>query len=233
MSQPVSKTRVLCRRTKQIISLVHTKNNLLSQLELACSEVEYNSILSLLHCTRTKLRKLRKAENHFKRISAKRSLEKAFKKNPYKCGKDILSPPSTTYLKISNKKLDEYLSESVSDNSRNIELGDLTDLPEPPFIKHKFKNSILNDKTFYNVLSRRSNSSTPGPNAIPYKVYKKCQHLSRFLLLLIKGFFKKGVVPLQWRIAKTVFIPKVPNPDPSNMKDFRSISLMNSEGKIF
>ena len=45
--------------------------------------------------------------------------------------------------------------------------------------------------------------------------------------------FLKLCYSLQWRIATEINIPKSKNPDCNNIKDFRPISLLNVEGKLF
>ena len=68
---------------------------------------------------------------------------------------------------------------------------------------------------------------------IPYKVYKLRPIICDYLFRLFKSCFKNCVVPVQWRIATEVYIPKSRSPDPNNIKDFRPISLLNVEGKLF
>ena len=43
----------------------------------------------------------------------------------------------------------------------------------------------------------------------------------------------KGIIPLQWRSAKEIYIPKVKPPTEHNISDFRPIALLNVEGKLF
>ena len=67
----------------------------------------------------------------------------------------------------------------------------------------------------------------------PYKVYKKCPQLMSFLFKLCLSCQRNQVIPIYWRIAHEVYIPKNKPPNPSSIKDFRPISLMNVEGKLF
>ena len=83
------------------------------------------------------------------------------------------------------------------------------------------------------VLNPRRNCSAPGINMIPCKVYKYCPNICDYLFRLFKSCFQNCVVPVQWRIATEVYIPKSGSPDPNNIKDFRPISLLNVEGKLF
>ena len=40
-------------------------------------------------------------------------------------------------------------------------------------------------------------------------------------------------MPINWRIAKEIYIPKKDNPNELSISDFRSIALLNVEEKIF
>ena len=43
----------------------------------------------------------------------------------------------------------------------------------------------------------------------------------------------KGIIPLQWQIAKEIHIPKVKPPTEHNISDFRPIALLDVEVKLF
>lgn len=88
-------------------------------------------------------------------------------------------------------------------------------------------------KDFLDVLKSRRNGSAPGVNKIPYKVYKLCPQISSFLFNLFKSCVNRSFIPIQWRVAAETYIPKTKPPDPSSIKDFRPIALMNVEGKLF
>ena len=70
-------------------------------------------------------------------------------------------------------------------------------------------------------------------NMIPYKVYKKCPKFVSFLFKLCLSCLRNQVIPIYWRIAHEVYIPKNKPPNPESIKVFRPISLMNVEGKLF
>ncbi|XP_052256524.1 uncharacterized protein LOC127861838 [Dreissena polymorpha] len=74
-------------------------------------------------------------------------------------------------------------------------------------------------------------ASAPGPNAIPYKVYKMCPLLLRRLWRLLEVVWRKGYVPEAWKEAEGIFTPKERNSKTVNQ--FRTISLLNVQGKIF
>ena len=41
-------------------------------------------------------------------------------------------------------------------------------------------------------------AAAPGPNGVPYKVYKKCEKLRKYLWRLLKVVWRKGEVPASW-----------------------------------
>ena len=81
------------------------------------------------------------------------------------------------------------------------------------------------------VVKHSRAASAPGPSGIPYKVYKKCPKLLRRLWKLIRKIWTKGSIPLGWRRAEGCFIPK--EAAASKVSQFRTISLLSVEGKIF
>ena len=75
------------------------------------------------------------------------------------------------------------------------------------------------------------NKSSPGPNGIPYLVYKKCpQTLGRVIKIMIR-IWKSGKIPPQWRTGRVILVPK--NGDSSGPAECRPIVLSNTSGKIF
>ena len=120
------------------------------------------------------------------------------------------------------------------DEDRDTPLGDLDGLPELENPQVNFDNSKLNLSRLEIVLSKKRNASRPGPNQIPYKVYKKCPKLRFYLMKLMWGVIAEKRIPLKWRISDGIFIPKVDEPKPDQLRsDYRQIALSNVEGKLF
>ena len=217
----------------KIIALVQQKNTLIDQLELACTDLELNALSSLLLQVRTNLRKLRRAQNSRKRRWKRNHIRKLFKKNPFKTGKDILSPRSGLALTSAQSDMDSFLSDSLKDPQKYTKFRNLDGLPPPPVFSKKFQNSRLKESDFLYILKNRRNASAPGPNRIPYLVYKKCPRLANFLFNIMKSCEKQEVIPIQWRMGHTEFIPKSIKTDCKNILHFRPLSMLNAEGKIF
>ena len=75
------------------------------------------------------------------------------------------------------------------------------------------------------VIKKARAGSAPGPNAIPYKVYKMCPLLLKRLWRLLKVVWRKGEIPVAWKEAEEIFTPKEQNSKTVNQ--FRTILLLN------
>ena len=220
-------------KIKKVIELVKSKNSLLQQLESASSEAEILGLNAILNNVRSDLRILRRKCNKRKKRWRIKQARKKFNENPYKCGKELLNPKSKGELCVTQKVFDNHLKTLFADDLKEAPLPTLEGLPDPPVIKHYFNGKRFSEAEFQKVLQTRRNGSAPGANKIPYKVYKKCPSLSKFLFSIICAVQRTGNVPLQWRMAFSAYIPKIPDPDPKSISDFREIALLNVEGKIF
>jgi hypothetical protein len=181
---------------------------------------------------RDKLKALRKKEGSRKRRWRRAKARGQFLKDPFKVSKDLLSPKDKTPLNVDKSVIDSYVNEVASDPGRKVELGELNGLPEVRVVKefntNKFKFGQLKA-----IIRKTRNSSAPGPNKIPYKVYKKCPKITYFLFKIMKSIETTKIPPLKWRISDGVFIPKVDKPNANDIADYRQIALLNVEGKLF
>lgn len=73
--------------------------------------------------------------------------------------------------------------------------------------------------------------SAPGPSGVPYTVYKCCPQLLQHLWKILRVIWCRGQVADQWRCTEGVWIPK--EEDAKDISQFRTISLLSVEGKIF
>ena len=112
-------------------------------------------------------------------------------------------------------------------------MGNLEGLPSEPLLLKNFNKSCFSYDDFLDIVSSRRNASAPGRNGIPYKVYKKCPRISKFLFKVFQACFKRCEIPIQWRSAQEIFIPKVSSPSENKLSDFRPMAFLNVEGKLF
>lgn len=74
-------------------------------------------------------------------------------------------------------------------------------------------------------------ASAPGPNGLPYKLYKNAPGVLRYLWRLMRIVWQKGIIPRVWWRAGGVLIPK--EEGATDISQFRPVCLLNAEGKIF
>ena len=129
------------------------------------------------------------------------------------------------------EEVQEYIRSVHSDPEKQIPLGDCPRIEDeqPPSIQFDLSEPKLSE--IRDVVKKARSSSAPGPNGIPYKVYKMCPQLTRRLWRLIKVIWRKEKVPEEWQKAEGIFTPK--EKDSKDISQFRTISLLNVEGKIF
>ena len=225
--------RGLNRRAQYSIKLVKEKNTLLGQINICPDEASKASLLDLLNIVRRRLQNFRRGEKSRKRRWKVKQANQSFGKNPYEAGKRVLDPKFESKLKCSKSSLDQFKSKSLSDTFHNVPLESLNGLPDAPNCVFDFDNSNIKVEDFSFLLNSRRNGSSPGINGIPYKVYKKCPKIMSFLFKIFLSCAKLCLVPVQWRIASEVYIPKVNQPNVNKIEDFRPIALLNVEGKLF
>ncbi|XP_052268608.1 uncharacterized protein LOC127869987 [Dreissena polymorpha] len=174
---------------------------------------------------------LKKAETARKNRRKRAQQRTAFIANPYKFSKKLLDKEKSGILNSSMKEIQTHLRDTHSDTRRDDPLGPCSHImPEPaPTIALDSKEPTLAEVK--DVVKKARAGSAPGPNGIPYKVYKMCPRLLRRHWCLIKVVWRKGQVPECWQKAEGLFVPKETNSH--NNSQFRTISLLNVEGKIF
>ena len=223
----------LNRRAKHCIQLITEKNTILCQLNNTSDISIKQKLFPLLENTKRKLRNHRRGETSRKRRWKIKKANEDFFRNPYEAGKNVLDPKCNINLQCTQSSLDTFKTQTLSDINYNVPLPPLEGLPPPPNVSVDFDSSSLKFDDFSQIINSRRNASSPGLNMIPYKVYKKCPRISSFLFKIFKSCIKVSKIPIQWRVASEVYIPKKKPPDSSTIEDFRPIALLNVEGKIF
>ena len=221
------------REEKSLGCLRKELKNLQKLMKQCSSEEESAGYLVVIVELSSKIKDLRRKVNGRKRRWRRKMARKKFVNDPFRAAKEVLSPKDRTALKVKKEIIDAYVEDVASDPKRSVNLGKLDDLPDFQAPKTKFKETTFTFSEFQAVIKRTRNASSPGPNKIPYKVYKKCKSLANYLFDIIKSAITADKAPLKWRITDGIFIPKVDKPEISNIKDYRQIALLNVEGKIF
>ena len=131
----------------------------------------------------------------------------------------------------SKEEIETFLLATHSDTYREKTLGTCQKIvPESlPTIQINVSETTWSE--VQEVVKRARSGSAPGPNGIPYRVYKYCPKLLRRLWKMLKVVWRKGKVPESWKKADGIFAAK--ENGAKETSQFRTISLLNVEWKIF
>ena len=160
---------------------------------------------------------------------------KLYHGNPAKFSKAVLDgtqPGSTKAINVTATDAEKFFRQVYADRRNDP-------LPPPPLSlvspsppRVAFHQAQVTLSELRRVLRRKSNSSAPGPDGIPYTIYKRCEILQRVLVQLYNDVIRTGRVPPSWGVANIVLIPK-PSGIIDDVKELRPIALTNTVGKLF
>ena len=218
------------RRQQQIME-IRKELRSIKKLYRKASDEEKEGLQQVRNTLREKLNTRRKAEQIRKKKKEKERQRKRFITNPYQFSKGLLDKERSGMLQSSLDEVQQHLHKVHSDSEKEVPLGDcsLLDPANPPETRMNMREPTFSEVQV--VVRKARSSSAPGPNGIPYKVYKMCPNLLRILWSLLRVIWRKEKVPDCWRQAEGIFTPT--EKDSKDISQFRTISLLNVEGKIF
>lgn len=218
------------RRQQEIEILVRERRQLRKQWKKA-SDAEREGLMLLQGDIKCRLATLRRAENLRKLRKKKEHTRTRFYKNPFKFVKDLFAKEKSGILKIPKEELEEHLEKGNHDPKRHEQIVIPHDIPpiQPP--EFNLETGPPKWKEVESTVRRARSASAPGPNGVPYKLYKNAPDVLRYLWRLMRIVWQKGIIPKGWRRAGGVLIPK--EKDATDIGQFRPICLLNVEGKIF
>ncbi|XP_076113419.1 uncharacterized protein LOC143081070 [Mytilus galloprovincialis] len=218
------------KRQKKIKELRGDLRRLKKRYKVA-NEKERLPLQQLRKETREKLKTLTRAETQ-RRDRKKKANERAtFTANPFQYMKLLFGARGSGKLENSREEVEEHLSKTHSDERRGEDLEECEKLLTPEEPKEQFDESDLKFQEVQDVVRKARAGSAPGPNGISYRVYKNCPRLIRRLWKLLKVIWRRRKMTELWYKAEGCFIPKEENS--WKVEQFRTISLLNIEGKIF
>ncbi|KAL5264224.1 hypothetical protein ACHWQZ_G005344 [Mnemiopsis leidyi] len=191
---------------------------------LDTAKSEYLKLVRLHNKSRrNEIRKRKKKED--------KKEQEQFRRNPYQFGKKLLDgkkkndPPT-----FSKEAADRFFKSEYCDKDRGALFARLSGLPDAPIPKNVFDMGKLSWEEFQEKLMSRRNRSSPGPNGVPYLVYKRCPKVAKLIFSLLDQLWQKKMVPLHWRIGESILIAKTE--DTSDPSKFRNITKTNTSGKL-
>ena len=152
---------------------------------------------------------------------AKRPFE--FIKNEVTKGTGNKSSPS-----CSKDEAVEFFTARYSDPQRKakVEFPEFVDPPSKP--QHPLPLAVPPKEDFEKYILGRRNKSTPGPDGIPFIVYKKCPTIRARLIQILRCLWKVGRIPLYERFATKILIAKSQS---RVLEEYRDITLFNASLK--
>ena len=206
----------------------------IKQLKTAYKEAPDSDKPGIQELNSVKLRQLRLA----KRAESLRNQRKKFASNckeflsqPYKFSREVIAPKPKGKLESSKEEVEEHLKKAHSSKQGPSEKRPLDDLHQFNDPEYKFDDNVPTFKEFMLKLRKTRSKSAPGPNGVSYIVYKRCPGVAKELWVYLKDLWKRNTISDSWREAEGVFIPK--EEGAKTVDKFRTISLLNVEGKLF
>ena len=194
------------------------------QNSIKAAKMEYLKLVRLHNKSRrNQLRKQKKKEN--------KKEQEQFKRNPFEYSKKLLDGKSNNKPpEFSKETADKFFKNEYCDKERGAIYSKLSGLPDAHDPRKVFEMGELNWEEFKTKLKSRRNKSSPGPNGVPYLVYKRCPRVTLIIFKILSTLWEKKIVPLQWRIGEAILIPKTE--DLSDPSLFRNITKTNTSGKL-
>ena len=155
----------------------------------------------------------------------------SFLRQPFQFARELINPKPKGNLESSKEEVETFLNKAHSDPERNEPLianDNLCTFTEPdiPLKDHPPTLRELNEK-----LRKTRSKSAPGPNGVPYVVYKRCPEIAKLMFSYLRGLWVRNQVSESWKVAEGVLIRK--EDGAKDISKFRTISLLNVEGKLF
>ncbi|GFS06189.1 reverse transcriptase [Elysia marginata] len=218
------------RRQCEMDKLRKQKRSLKKQMKAANSE-EKKGLQEIWQHLEARHSALSRAESARKKRSQKRKNQERFLRDPFQFARQLFQQPKSGTLAVSREELEAHLKKSYSDNNRELPLEETAGLIWPAAPGIKFNNKPPNLQEVVAVVNKARAKSNPGPNGVPYLLYKRCPNVLKRLHKILRSAWNNIKVSKKWMTAEGVYIPKEQNSKEINQ--FCPISLLNVEGKIF
>ena len=176
-------------------------------------------------------RELRRAEERAEKRRKAEWDRRAFCRNPFRFVKGLLNEGKSGVLEVRREELESHLRTVYSDENRRTNLAEMPGLTRPTVPGVPFDCGELKWHEVRDFVQRAKATSAPGQNGLSFKFFKKCPSALRELWRILRVLWRREIVPQSWCRAEGVYIPKEQNA--TKLGQFRPISLLNVDGKIF
>ena len=175
------------------------------------------------------LNRIRKNEAEVSNAYDFQKQTKSFRKNPQEYAKKLFNSKPNPEPNFDGQKAQDFFERTYSDNSRGMTYQHPPNVKRPSKPTCPFKTDPPTKEEIRVSLNRKRNCASPGPNGIPYLVYKKVPFLFDHLSLILQEMWPNFEIP-ESRFGVTGLIHKGgPTEEVSN---YRPITMTNTDGKI-
>ena len=186
---------------------------------------------SEFHAVHKRIKQISRQQGRLTKARLQHKESASFRSDPFKYGRRTFRPQTTTKPDFDANEAMKYFRSVYTDPRREFQYEPYEHLGEPPSTHFVASTCPPSFAEFSAVIRSRRNSSAPGPNGIPYTVWKRCPNLQMRLFSIISRAWKSTEIPPSWQQAVIRLVHKSGSPsEPSN---FRPIALTNCDGKIF
>ena len=174
------------------------KRCILSAIKKAKKSNNIAILKKLKYQKRALLRRIsrrKKAEAEIHKAKRTYQSQKAFNDNPHRYAKKIFSSQTKGEPTFDKETCENHFRKTYTDTNRTKIYNPPPGLSKPTAPKINFDTLIPSKKRFMEILKKRPNKSAPGPNGIPYLVYKKIPCCADILYTITCRILKEGIIP--------------------------------------
>ena len=231
IQKTITKKPAKPRRQKEIEEIRRQKKDIRRQWKAAQDQHQKDGLKDIWNQLKKRHSELCKAERTRKRKREQQKCKQDFIRAPFQFARKLFEQPKSGNLQASKEELEDHLRKTYSDKRRHEELEDIEGVTLSSAPKEVFNTKPPRLAEIQQIVRKARCKSAPGPNGVPYLVYKKCPKILKHLHSLLVAAWKQKCVSNEWTKADGVYIPK--EKDSKTIGQFRPISLLNVEGKVF
>ena len=195
------------RRQREMETLRKRKKNLKRQMKTATEE-QKDGLKSIWRDLQARHTALSRAESARKKRSLKKKKQEQFFQDPFGFARKLFEQPKSGSLVVEKNELESHLRKTYSDTDRLTPLSDI-DGPSQPGEEFNCDPPSLTEVT--TVVHKARAKSAPGPNGVPYLLYKRYPKVLGWLHKMLKSAWDNLMIGDQWMVAEGVYISKEQN----------------------
>ncbi|KAK8810518.1 hypothetical protein WA158_007093 [Blastocystis sp. Blastoise] len=192
-----------------------------------------NLIMNEIESCLWNINQLKEAKIRITSINDAKKIQSEFDKNTKAFLRSkVFSKTTPRYCEIPSKDLQEQFTKlyDSQETSDNILLPDIIKSNTKQLLNPPALNKITYERIKH-ALKFLPNNSTPGPNGLPYEVYKYSSSACSLLAYILEICRSNGITLKSWSSSITCLLDKNKS-DPSSLGNWRPLALQNTESKI-